>query len=1064
MENKELLAILNDLYEKEQSLRNLKKETDNQGRTIISGPDLLKDEYDIVVSFLLFLYYKQIIYVQESWCIDDIDRCIKDSDHPNKEVLLGIWSEYKSQYPYIEKFAEILFHYDLDHYTTENDEITLANWANNKYFFRFGDMRLFNGLNDTVTFEVVERCQKQLGVELEKGNILLNVNDPDTIKKILSTPNKECNYTFYGLKGEIKTVIELNTAIFHKRSHITLIDSETEDSIIPSKGIYDGIIIQSKKEKLTFEKNKLLDIVKEGGYALVLDYDNKASLCMEFYKYEIPVMFDNYESNAILIRKVKDESTLVRYGSFYINNVFGECEYWTDKLTECIKNSITTSFYQVLKKEDFANTNGVLFKDVKRLPDQLNFVWKKKEDVYSITEELEEWLDNSNVDEDKIIDSQKLSKDPFKIAVSSHFYLKNFVNKEGNDPHPLNECEIKRAGSYIYTYSIPGKYAGIFKHLYDYDGKIESESDKRFDKYLCCRIIKSPCILYSEGRGVLCVNASDISAVCIKKYFFTFNEDFYGIEGQACCDVITINSEFDENFIIYQLLKQKDPLNSKYILVAPSKEEQHTYFLNKRLGYLSQFQPVVDEMEDEVSKSISGSPAYITGVGFDNFRRFTKLPMLPLRGVNVLVGGNNAGKSTFVKGMLLAIDNIKSYIIDNNDNTLLSTMFHFDTRNYHDVRVGTFDRSYSYNPIKWKGEQDRRYMSFLLSCAHFIILLDIESNDNMSDQAAVPVAGIMVKDNKRNAEFYFDFKNMSTEATFEIEGERVKYQYSGFNLARVKLGANLIPVMIRSIIPAGNSVLLQDKDLTEKLKAKAGFILEIADELERIIENINIEYIYAHGVTQKVLFNINDKNDYMAKTLHDFIVEKTGDVEDLFIKKCLNDFGLGTDYDVHSIGGEAYIIQIKNKNGRMVYLADLGMGTNQLVILIFRLAIIIHKQRMRGTTPYKPTIIIEEPEQNMHPAFQSKLATLFYEVNRDYGFSFIVETHSEYLVRKTQVIVAQQKYADENELKVKNPFMVYYFQSDGVPYEMIYRTDGNFSNEFGAGFYDEANSLLFEIL
>ena len=148
----------------------------------------------------------------------------------------------------------------------------------------------------------------------------------------------------------------------------------------------------------------------------------------------------------------------------------------------------------------------------------------------------------------------------------------------------------------------------------------------------------------------------------------------------------------------------------------------------------------------------------------------------------------------------------------------------------------------------------------------------------------------------------------------------------------------------------------------------------------------------------------------------------------------------------------------------MVYLADLGMGANQLVILIFRLAIIIHKQRMRGATPYRPTIIIEEPEQNMHPAYQSRLATLFYEVNKDYGFSFIVETHSEYLVRKTQVIVAKQNFADENEIKEKNPFMVYYFPTDGVPYQMLYRKDGNFSNEFGAGFYDEASSLLFEIL
>ena len=83
---------------------------------------------------------------------------------------------------------------------------------------------------------------------------------------------------------------------------------------------------------------------------------------------------------------------------------------------------------------------------------------------------------------------------------------------------------------------------------------------------------------------------------------------------------------------------------------------------------------------------------------------------------------------------------------------------------------------------------------------------------------------------------------------------------------------------------------------------------------------------------------------------------------------------------------------------------------------------------------------------------------------KKYGFSFIVETHSEYMVRRSQVIVAKEAYKDEEELKEKCPFKVYYFPSNDQPYEMLYRTDGNFSNEFGKGFYDEANNLLFEII
>ena len=40
-------------------------------------------------------------------------------------------------------------------------------------------------------------------------------------------------------------------------------------------------------------------------------------------------------------------------------------------------------------------------------------------------------------------------------------------------------------------------------------------------------------------------------------------------------------------------------------------------------------------------------------IGFKNFRRFQEMNSISLGGVNMFVGGNNAGKSTVVKGLLL---------------------------------------------------------------------------------------------------------------------------------------------------------------------------------------------------------------------------------------------------------------------------------------------------------------------------------------------------------------------------------------------------------------------------
>ena len=451
---------------------------------------------------------------------------------------------------------------------------------------------------------------------------------------------------------------------------------------------------------------------------------------------------------------------------------------------------------------------------------------------------------------------------------------------------------------------------------------------------------------------------------------------------------------------------------------------------------MSEFKPIVDEMEYEVQRSVAEFPAYITGVGFTNFRRFAKLPSLPLAGVNVLVGGNNAGKSSFVKGLLLMFDNIKSMTT--------SPRFRYDANNFHDVHVGTFDRAYS-NNAKEENGYTRRSMSFSMSFAHFELTITV-SPEGSEDSTNVPIIAISIFDQKRNAKFVFDLEESRASAEFTRGKETVKYSDELVS-GKTKQGEHMISSLLRNMVSS----------------KKDGFILEIADELEQIINNTSLEYIYAHGVNQKVLFNYNDKNDYMAQTLHDFMVEKISKVERDFICEWLKEFDLGTDFDVHSIGGEAYIIQIKDKAGKMVYLADMGMGANQLVILILRLAILIHRHRIGNKTVYRPTVVIEEPEQNMHPGYQSKLATLFHYIHETYGFNFIVETHSEYLVRRSQVIVAHKKYQNDNDLN-NNPFKVYYFPSDGMPYEMQYRKDGKFSNEFGKGFYDEATNLLFEII
>lgn len=206
-----------------------------------------------------------------------------------------------------------------------------------------------------------------------------------------------------------------------------------------------------------------------------------------------------------------------------------------------------------------------------------------------------------------------------------------------------------------------------------------------------------------------------------------------------------------------------------------------------------------------------------------------------------------------------------------------------------------------------------------------------------------------------------------------------------------------------------------------------------------------------------------------------------------FIDKWIREFGIGNLFRIETlpegIGLVLKIYQDENDSeGRI--LADYGYGVSQLVSILLEIETAILKVETclegpdvvnyekntanlskiftASRTVRKPiTIAIEEPEIHLHPRYQSLLADMFLDAYRNYGIHFIVETHSEYLIRKLQ------NHVGKGILKPDELSFLYVEDSRGSDKkvrEIGIEEDGRLNSEFGPGFFDEADSLAMNLL
>jgi predicted ATPase len=140
-------------------------------------------------------------------------------------------------------------------------------------------------------------------------------------------------------------------------------------------------------------------------------------------------------------------------------------------------------------------------------------------------------------------------------------------------------------------------------------------------------------------------------------------------------------------------------------------------------------------------------------------------------------------------------------------------------------------------------------------------------------------------------------------------------------------------------------------------------------------------------------------------------------------------------------------------------MTDVGYGISQISLLIHSLFHIAENKKSTYT------IILEEPETGLHPNFQSKIAEFLVEFQKLTRHQLIIETHSEYFIRKLQLMTAQNKIKSDDTI-------IHYLFHPKDPQSLLMgeqlrtiriKENGHLSKEFGSGFLDEADNMALSI-
>jgi predicted ATPase len=282
----------------------------------------------------------------------------------------------------------------------------------------------------------------------------------------------------------------------------------------------------------------------------------------------------------------------------------------------------------------------------------------------------------------------------------------------------------------------------------------------------------------------------------------------------------------------------------------------------------------------------------------------------------------------------------------------------------------------------------------------------------------------------------------------------------------------------------------------------------VYNKILRIIKSLSFVEKELHhlsvnrGSQQRVLMNNS------GYEINDIILEfsKRKMIHKQFLLNCFKILGIEGKLDVKRYENTISVVKLIRGDIELS-LADLGFGYSQIIPIVLKIHNLMPDHQIENTqeTKYEDLstnaqqdadyaeiqeeidkkngtyvenvekqysnyiqnnryFLLEEPEANLHPNLQSNLAELLVYIESVFDIKFIIETHSEYFIRKLQYLTAKEVLSPDDSV-------IYYFNDDKYVSktepkvkEIFINEDGGLTDSFGPGFFDEATKLQFDLI